>query len=170
MFNGTISFDPCSNEFSMVHAETELRLPEHDGLYACWDHPTIYVNPPYGADRNRGTTIKHWIARCADAHQNFRSEVLALIPVATNTTHWKDYIFGKASAICFLYDTRLRFLVNGKDEGKGAPMSCAMVYWGKHIARFYAIFIKYGAVVSIVNLQHIELEKRTKKKQKLLFA
>ncbi len=168
MFSGNVAFDPCSNEYSIVHAETELRLPENDGLYASWDYPTIYVNPPYGADRDRGTTIKNWIARCADAHQTFRSEVLALIPVATNTKHWKDNIWGVATSICFLYDTRLRFLVNGKDEGKGAPMACAMVYWGKNPKKFHKIFIKHGAVVHLQAAGELNQTKR--RTQKALFT
>ena len=65
--------------------------------------------------------------------KRYGSEVLALVPVATNTRHWKAFVFGAADAVAFLYDTRLRFLVNGKDSGKGAPMSCAMVYWGSDI-------------------------------------
>jgi hypothetical protein len=161
MFEGEISFDPCSNEYSIVHAETELMLPDQDGLKVRWDFPTIYVNPPYGADRDRGTTIKHWIARCANAHDLFGSEVLALIPVATNTRHWKDYIWGRAASVCFLYDTRLRFLVQGKDEGKGAPMACAMVYWGTQQNKFFKIFIKHGAVVSLDQLHDCEFGKNT---------
>jgi len=157
MFGGEIAFDPCSNKYSIVQAETELMLPTHDGLKVKWDFPTIYVNPPYGADRDRGTTIKHWIARCANTHEMFGSEVLALIPVATNTRHWKDYIWGRAAAVCFLYDTRLRFLVQGKDKGKGAPMACAMVYWGKKPKRFFKIFIKHGAVVLLEQLRYCEI-------------
>ncbi len=79
------------------------------------------------------------------------------MPVATNTGHWKKYIYGKATAICFLYDTRLRFLVDGKDEGKGAPMSCAMIYWGKNFQLFFDVFIKYGAVVNIENLRNVKI-------------
>ena len=168
MFGGTIAFDPCSNEFSIVHAETELMLPNHNGLRVKWDFPTIYVNPPYGADRMRGTTIKHWISRCENAHESFGSEVLALIPVATNTRHWKDYIWGRAAAVCFLYDTRLRFLVQGKDEGKGAPMACAMVYWGNKPNRFFKIFIKHGAVVLLEQLRNCEINGNTR--HSLLFS
>ena len=51
--------------------------------------------------------------------------------------------------MCFLYDTRLRFLINGRDEGKGAPMSCAMVYWGDNYDTFFDIFISYGAVLDL---------------------
>jgi hypothetical protein len=152
VLGGTIALDPCSNRYSVVRAEVEYQLPERDGLHGGWDYPTIYVNPPYGADRRRGTTIKDWIRKCAAAHEDHGSEVLALVPVATNTKHWKDYVFGVADAVCFLYDTRLRFLVDGKDEGKGAPMSCAMVYWGEHVSRFQEVFLAHGAVVDLRDL------------------
>jgi len=153
-FGGTISLDPCSNEYSIVNAETEYSLPKNDGLKDTWNFPTIYVNPPYGADRERGTTIKNWLARCALANENHNSEVLALIPIAANTKHWKQSVFGKANAVCFLYDTRLKFLENGLDVGKGAPMACSMVYWGNNYDKFYNEFIKFGAVVSLSHLQN----------------
>jgi hypothetical protein len=79
--------------------------------------------------------------------------VLALVPVATNTGHWKKYVFGQADAICFLYDTRLKFMVNGRNGGKGAPMSCAMIYWGDNVERFTAVFSRFGAVVDIRSLK-----------------
>lgn len=148
-FGGHIALDPCSNEYSIVHAETEYRLPKHDGLRETWDFPTIYVNPPYGIDKERGTSIKKWLCRCATAHKEYKSEILALVPVATNTGHWKNYVFGKATGVCFLYDTRLKFLVNGQNGGKGAPMSCAMIYWGKDYDRFLAVFSKFGAVIDL---------------------
>jgi hypothetical protein len=152
-FGGSIALDPCSNEFSIVCAKTEFRLPEHDGLHESWDYPTIYVNPPYGIDKERGTSIKCWLRKCAAARRDFNAEVLALVPVATNTGHWKNYVFGQADAICFLYDTRLRFLVNGQNGGKGAPMSCAMIYWGDNVERFIALFSRFGAVVDIRRLK-----------------
>ncbi len=149
VFGGTIHLDPCSNEWSIVHANVEYCLPERDGLLASWDYPTIYVNPPYGADKRRRTTIKHWLRRCAEARKDYGANVIALVPVATNTSHWKQYVWPQAEAICFLYDTRLRFLVQGKDEGKGAPMSCAMIYWGDDISLFNKVFRQFGAVVDI---------------------
>lgn len=148
-FGGAIDLDPCSNVHSIVRAGTQYVLPEHDGLRGSWNYKRIYVNPPYGADRSRGTTIKHWLRRCAEAHTRFGSEVIALVPVAANTSHWKEYVWGAASGIGFLYDTRLRFLVAGKDVGKGAPMACAMVYWGDDYERFAEVFIQFGAVVDI---------------------
>lgn len=152
VFGGKIDLDPCSNAHSIVGAQTEWMLPKHDGLSEKWEFSTIYVNPPYGADFERGTTIKNWLARCANAYREYGAEVLALVPVAPNTAHWKKYVFTQASGICFLYDTRLRFLENGKDFGKGAPMACAMIYWGDNFQQFYEVFIEHGAVVDISNL------------------
>jgi hypothetical protein len=148
-FRDEIDLDPCSNEYSIVGAKHEYRLPKHDGLRESWNFKKIYVNPPYGTDRDRGTRIKHWLFLCADAHKRFGSEVLSLIPVATNTGHWKNYVWGRATAVAFLYDTRLKFRVDDKDGGKGAPMSCSMVYWGKDYSRFLEVFIQYGAVVDV---------------------
>ncbi len=157
VFGGKIHLDPCSNQYSIVNAEIEYSLPKNNGLKDSWDYPTIYVNPPYGIDKGQGTSIKHWLARCARAYEEHGSEVIALIPVAVNTGHWKQYIFSKAKSICFLYDTRLHFLENGINSGKGAPMACAMVYWGRNAKRFYDIFISHGAVVDISDLIGVEI-------------
>jgi len=164
-----VDLDPCSNQWSIVAAETEYSLPEHNGLKESWDFPTIYVNPPYGADKERETTIKHWLYKCAHAHKHYGSEVLALVPVATNTSHWKEYVWGQATAVCFLYDTRLRFLVEGKDEGKGAPMSCAMIYWNKNIEKFIDVFNEFGAVVDLRPLQGKAIGDRNKLHQMKFF-
>lgn len=146
-FFGEIHLDPCSNEDSIVNAKTEYILPKKDGLKETWDYPTIYVNPPYGRDVESKTTIKNWLTKCAEANESYNSEVLALIPVATNTSHWKEYIFGKATAICFLYDTRLKFRINGNENNKGSPMACAMVYWGNYYEKFTKIFNEFGYTV-----------------------
>jgi hypothetical protein len=152
-FDGQIDLDPCSNAWAIVNATVEYRLPSHDGLKESWDYKKIFVNPPYGKDQHRGTGIKSWIHRCELAHKSHGSEVLALVPVAVNTAHWKQFIFGKARSVCFLADTRLKFLVNGNDGGKGAPMACCMVYWGNDHDRFRKVFSKYGAVVPLDELQ-----------------
>ena len=108
-FGRSIALDPCSSEHSIVGAEVEFKLPETDGLAALWNYETVFVNPPYGADRERRTTIRDWLHKCADARTTYGAEVLALVPVATNTKHWKLYVWAAATGVTFLYDTRLRF-------------------------------------------------------------
>ena len=155
VFDGVIELDPCSNEWSLVGANVEWTPPTNDGLVEDWEFNTVYVNPPYGADRSRGTTIKSWLRKCSESHSLYNSEVLALVPVAANTSHWKQYVWGNATATCFLYDTRLKFLEHGADGGKGAPMACAMIYWGEKYQRFFNVFIDYGAVVDLRPLQEL---------------
>ena len=157
-FGGAIDLDPCSNEFSVVKAHVEYRLPEN-GLKETWDFPSIFVNPPYGIDQEAGTSIRHWLSRCESSHRIYGSEVIALVPVATNTGHWKNSVYGKALAVCFLHDTRLRFLVNGQDAGKGAPMSCALIYWGARYDDFLNAFTPFGAVVNVKDVPIVDTPK-----------
>jgi len=149
VLGGEIDLDPCSNKHSVVRAKIEYRLPLQDGLKESWNYKRIYVNPPYGSDKERGTRIRDWLGRCADAHEKFSAEVLALVPVATNTGHWKKYVWGVATSVAFLHDTRLKFLVDGRPSERGAPMSCAMVYWGTRPGLFQQTFAKHGAVVDV---------------------
>jgi DNA N-6-adenine-methyltransferase (Dam). len=57
VFGGVIYLDPCSSSFSIVKAKVEYKLPDSDGLLESWNFPTIYVNPPYGNDKERRTKI-----------------------------------------------------------------------------------------------------------------
>ena len=153
VFGDSICLDPCSGPHSIVKADRRLLPPRDDGLAHRWDYPRIYVNPPYGIDTRRKTRIADWLRKCADAHDEYGAEVQAPVPVATNTGHWKRFVFGRATAVCFLYDTRLRFLVDGREGGCGAPMACAMVYYGRRYARFRRVFERHGAVVNIAHLR-----------------
>lgn len=155
-FDGEISLDPCSNQYSIVNAKTEFCLPT-DGLTQDWNYPTIYLNPPYGSDKERNTTIKNWLLKTVSTYEQYGSEIISLIPVATNTGHWKQCVWGKATGICFLYDTRLKFLENGLPNGNGAPMACCIVYWGKDFQRFFDYFIPYGSVVDLQSLRGVSI-------------
>jgi hypothetical protein len=130
----------------MVGADKNYLLPEHDGLIESWDSDTIFVNPPYGTDKSRGTRISQWFDRMVDAASR-GSQVIALVPVATNTAHWKESVFPHASAICFLAAPRLKFWINGVADPKGAPMACAVIYWGSRAEAFERAFSRHGAVV-----------------------
>ena len=79
-------------------------------------------------------------------------------------------MWNKASALAFLYDTRLKFLVDGQSGGKGAPMSCAMVYWGKHVAKFLDVFSAYGAAVDLSTTRAAAYERVEKKRQPSLLG
>jgi hypothetical protein len=148
-FNNKLDLDPCSNEQSLVKSQTKYMLPKNDGLAESWNYKNIYVNPPYGRNKINKTGIKDWIKKCYNSFNNYDSEVIALIPVASNTSHWKSFIWNKATAICFLFDVRLKFSINGSTDNKGAPMACCIVYWGINFEYFNKIFSKFGAVVKL---------------------
>lgn len=143
-FDNELFLDPCSNSSSIIISKLSLALPL-DSLSIEWNFPTIFINPPYGRDKERGTTIKNWIIKAWESHIEFGSEILMLIPVATNTSHWKEFIFGKGH-ICFLSDTRLKFRIGGNERNKGAPMPCAMIYYGENIQKFQRYFGNFGHV------------------------
>ena len=126
-YGGSIDLDPCSNDQSRVNARVNLK---EGGLEHDWsNYQSIYANPPYG--RNGKTSIYDWLEKC---HKT-RHEVIAMIPVATNTKHWKEFVFN-SDIICFLHDTRLKFLIDGSTNNKGASMICCLVYWGLRETEF----------------------------------
>ena len=145
---GEIDLDPCSNEYSIVPAYEKIILPQN-GLKEKWNFRRIYVNPPYGRNTD-GTTIYNWLEKCYLERENPMSNIIALIPVATNTKHWKNFVF-KSDIICFLNDTRLKFRINNEENNKGSSMSCAMIYWGDDFyKKFIEIFNQYGNCVKII--------------------
>ena len=74
-----------------------------------------------------------------------------------------------ADAVCFLYDTRLRFLVNGNTDNKGAPLACAMIYWGDDFSAFESVFSAFGAVVSLESLKKSRQNARQRQKAREMF-
>lgn len=142
-----IDLDPCSNENSLVDAKVKYMLPI-DGLKESWNFSRIFVNPPYGRDTENKTSLKDWLKKGKIANDN-GSELLYLIPVATNTSHFKDIIFKSANSICFLEDTRLKFWSDGIENKKGAPMACCIVYFGNNTMKFKEVFGKAGKCFKI---------------------
>lgn len=148
-FLGKIELDPCSNEHSILKSEVSYKLPI-DGLKQSWNFKTIFINPPYGRDVERKTSIYDWILKGVEANKENNSEILYLIPVATNTKHFKDLIFKYASGICFLADTRLKFWNEGIEDKKGAPMACCIVYFGNNYNKFEEVFSNSGKCIKII--------------------
>ena len=106
------------------------------------------MNPPYGKDIINKTSISSWIKKGVEAYKK-GSELLYLIPVATNTSHFKELVFKYATGICFLEDTRLKFWTEGVEYKKGAPMSCCMVYFGDNYETFETVFNTSGKCFKI---------------------
>jgi hypothetical protein len=61
-FGGGLELDPCSNKDSIIVAKNKICLP-NDGLKIDWNYRSIFINPPYGRDPDRKTSIKSWIKK-----------------------------------------------------------------------------------------------------------
>lgn len=145
-FGGKIDLDPCSNEFSLVGAEENFIYPENNGLIEKWNGDKIFINPPYG--RSKGKSLYDWLEKGLFEYEGGK-EMIFLIPVATNTKHFKEIIFKKFSSICFLSDTRLKFYNEGAEDKKGAPMACCLCYLGYRKDNFKETFCEFGKVFDI---------------------
>ncbi len=149
-----IELDPATNHNSLIPAKTKYILPV-DGLNESWDFKSIYINSPFGSDKERKTNLKSWIKKAYDTNKNFGSEILILLPCSLNTKHFQEIIFTiKNGGVCFLKDSRLRFLDssnNNNEDKKGAPIGMCMVYMGLHYAVFEKIFKEFGKCFEIIN-------------------
>lgn len=130
VFEGQIYLDPCGNSLSKVGAKITF-YESQNGLTEEWNYPTIFVNPPYGRAENK-TSIKNWIRKCEESYRKYGNQIIALVPVATNTSHWKNYVFQSCKAIGFIKEPRIKFLTCNENLNKGAPMACAFIYWGTY--------------------------------------
>jgi hypothetical protein len=146
-FNNSIDLDPCSNNYSLIKSLVSFKLPQN-GLEEVWNYRNIYINPPYGINKDK-SNLYNWVYKSYITNKNFNSEILMLIPVATNTKHFKNLIFKYAKGICFLEDTRLKFWYKGEEIKKGAPMACCIVYFGNNFEKFNNIFNNVGKCFKI---------------------
>ena len=104
----------------------------------------------------RRDTIGAWVDRCAKAHLEHGSEVIALIPCYPDTKVWQQTIRNTATAVCELRG-RVAFRLVGSTRNTPAPMAVAVVYWGKNPRRFTEVFQEHGTFkypqVDVLSLQ-----------------
>ena len=78
---GGIGLDPCTDADNPTQAERFYCLPD-DGCLLPWDSHSVWVNPPYGASRDR------WVRRCITEGQ--QRKVALLIPAHTETRIFQE--------------------------------------------------------------------------------
>lgn len=144
-FGGRIDLDPCSNDYSLVGAKVSFCKPH--GLTRDW-FGRVFCNPPYGRDSEDKTSLLNWTNKAAETFLARNNEIIMLIPVATNTRHFYK-IWETAQCVCFLKDSRLKFWIDGKEDKKGAPMACCLVYWGSNCQGFNERFSGLGKCLTI---------------------
>lgn len=137
-----IQLDPCASPKRAAHFARRNIHPPADGLRENWAGQNVYCNPPYG----RG--IRDWARKaCALRHEDLidgTTNVILLIPAAVDTKHWQKGVFRCADAVCFI-EGRLHF----DDSKVGAPMACALVYFGAYLGDFLGHFKAIGYCAAV---------------------
>lgn len=153
--NEPFDLDPCSparGDAAPVRATQHFTVAD-DGLTQPW-HGTVWLNPPYHS-------LKHWVRKAADAvwckHMPnaptkesaerdvpLCETVVALIPVRTHTTYWRNFVSKHARV--FFVAGKIGFLkgVDGKgvEVSSRMPEGLAFVVWGNH-TRFTDCFSRF---------------------------
>lgn len=132
-----IGLDPCSNDGSIVMADTEWELErDGDSLAREWSgHGPVFVNPPYGE------VIGAWVQKCRETGQG-QDPVIALVPARVERPWFQDYCAPpRSDGVAFLRG-RVKFLGGLND----APFPAALVLWGSPRFRFEQVFRRRGNV------------------------
>jgi len=138
-FGGLADLDPCHDQsgLTLAHRNYDIRRGQ-DGLVLPW-RGRVWLNCPYSEPAM-------WLMRAA-LHWRYRlAETLAIVNVQSGSRYWHRYVWGQASAICFL-ETRVAFLYDGVPE-KGNRYDQAVIYYGSDVARFRRAWSSLGAVIT----------------------
>lgn len=127
------TLDPCASKKSALCEKFYTK--KEDGLLQSWFLNRAFVNPPY----KRGILNK-WVEKCALEFECYDVELVLLIPARTDTKYYHNYIFPKATAICFI-EGRLKF-----GDGKApAPFPSALIIYTNHLTdKQKKVLEKYG--------------------------
>lgn len=116
---GPFDLDPCAapSPRPWPTARRHIELPE-DGLASKW-LGRVWLNPPFDAGLR-----PLWMAKMAE-HKNG----IMLIPAATETVAFSQYVWGKASSIVFLSERPHYHLPSGeKYRGNCGSAMCLVGY------------------------------------------
>jgi len=77
---------------------------DDDALTKPWDFKSAWCNPPYG----RG--VGEWVKKAAEESRKYKSKIVMLLPVRTDTKWFHNYIFCPRSNCTIIYiKGRLKF-------------------------------------------------------------
>lgn len=131
---GVFDLDPCAApQVRLKCASRNFALPGNDGLRRKWSFrgmkkPRVWCNPPFNRYQR-----PRWMKAMAE-HGNG----ILLIPAATETKAFYDWVWGRAHAICFLRG-RPHFLhASGERAKANCGCSIALVAYGNSNAKTLA--------------------------------
>jgi hypothetical protein len=116
---GEFDLDPCATVTPPWRTAAKHYTVVDDGLAQEWDG-RVWCNPPYGLE------AAEWLSKLAD-----HGDGIALIFARTETKMFFDFVWGKASAVLFLYG-RLHFHhINGDKAKANAGAPSVLVAYGQ---------------------------------------
>jgi hypothetical protein len=108
---GPFDLDPCAPIVRPWETAKRHFTVEDNGLLKVWNG-RVFCNPPYGKETGK------WLSRCAE-----HMDAIALIFARTETKDWEKHVWGKATAILFIYGRLYFHHVDGSraSANSGAP-------------------------------------------------
>jgi hypothetical protein len=118
---GEFDLDPCAapSPRPWPTAKRHVELPE-DGLLLPW-HGRVWLNPPFSSEQRH-----FFMAKMAD-HQNG----IMLIPAATETLPFAEFVWKSASSVCFLFKRPCFCFPSGRQSVKNSGCSMCLVAYGQ---------------------------------------
>lgn len=116
---GYFDLDPCIPSFMPWRTAQRMLTKLDDGLTSPWQG-RVWLNPPF--DRR---AIGKWLAKMAE-HANG----IALIPAATETAHFKQFVWAKATSILFLEKRPHFHYPDGRRAAANSGCSICLVGYG----------------------------------------
>lgn len=131
---GHFTLDPCCPPImpwrtaaimlSLPHAKpiaSMMFIPcQRDGLEHTWGTGRVFLNPPWGR------SMRPWMGRMAD-HNNG----IALIPARTETQDWFNFVWNKATAVCFIKGRPKFHYPDGSQAKNNCGCPVALVAYGE---------------------------------------
>ena len=134
---GPFDLDPCSPiERPWPTAARHFTALDR-GLSREW-FGSVWCNPPYGREAGK------WLARCAE-----HGDAVALVFARTETRDWAEHVWGKATAVLFLFG-RLHFhYVDGTRAKANSGAPSALIAYGHDAARRLANCGLHGKLIGL---------------------
>lgn len=119
---GPFDLDPCAALTMPWKTANRMLTREDNGLMQAW-HGRVWLNPPYGNQAER------WLAKLAD-----HGKGTALIFARTETASFERLVWGRASALLFLYGRLTFHRENGKPGLGNAGAPSVLIAYGEEDA------------------------------------
>ena len=141
-FAGPIDLDPATTVETNAHyinaASIIVKEEKHNGLWADWDEPVVWCNPPY-------SETGKWIEKARQEYATWGSEIFLLLPTPNGDAWGYDIL--EAPRLLF-FSRRISFVDPATLETvSGNRAGSVMAYFGHRPASFTVYFERWGRIM-----------------------